>query len=173
MVSVIFRRLRRVFTMTAVCWFVLFSNSLLADEPVLTPQRAVDIALEDNPSLAEIKARAEAMAAIPSQEGSLPDPTVSFGALWLPVASGLDLNKDDFTMMEVGVSQTIPFPGKLALREKAAIFEAEAIAETAEEARLQLVREVTLQWWQFLRRKAVCPTRHSVLGRSGCRSRPD
>lgn len=150
MVSVIFRRLRRVFTMSAVCWFVLFSNSLLADEPVLTPLRAVSIALEDNPSLAEIKARAEAMAAIPSQEGSLPDPTLSFGALWLPVASGLNLNKDDFTMMEVGVSQTIPFPGKLALREKAAIFEAEAIAETAEEARLQLVREVTLQWWQLL-----------------------
>jgi len=150
MVSVIFRRLRRVFTMSAVCWFVLFSNSLWADEPVLTPQRAVGIALEDNPSLAEIKARAEAMAAIPSQEGSLPDPTVSFGALWLPVASGLSLNKDDFTMMEVGVSQTIPFPGKLALREKAAAFEAEAIAETAEEARLQLVREVTLQWWQLL-----------------------
>lgn len=150
MVSVIFRRLRRVFTMSAVCWFVLFSNFLLADEPVLTPERAVGIALEDNPSLAEIKARAEAMAAIPSQEGSLPDPTVSFGALWLPVASGLSLNKDDFTMMEVGVSQAVPFPGKLALKEKAAALEAEAVAETAEEARLQLIREVTLQWWQLL-----------------------
>jgi cobalt-zinc-cadmium efflux system outer membrane protein len=149
MVSVIFRRLRRVFTMPAVCWFVLFSNSPLADEPVLTPQRAVGIALEDNPGLAEIKERAAAMAAIPSQEGSLPDPTLSFGALWLPVASGLDLHKDDFTMMEIGVSQTLPFPGKLALKEKAAAFEAEAVAETAEEARLQLVREVTLQWWQL------------------------
>lgn len=149
MVSVIFRRLRRILMMPAVCWFVLFSNFPLADEP-LTPERAVGIALEDNPGLAEIKARAEAMAAIPSQEGSLPDPTVSFGALWLPVASGLNLHKDDFTMMEVGVSQTIPFPGKLALKEKAAVFEAEAIAETAEEARLQLVREVTLQWWQLL-----------------------
>ncbi|WP_036249915.1 TolC family protein [Methylobacter sp. BBA5.1] len=149
MVSVIFRRLRRILVMPVVCWFVLFSNSPLADEP-LTPERAVGIALEDNPGLAEIKARAEAMAAIPSQEGSLPDPTVSFGALWLPVASGLNLHKDDFTMMEVGISQAVPFPGKLALKEKAAVFEAEAIAETAEEARLQLVREVTLQWWQLL-----------------------
>lgn len=149
MLSVIFRRLRRIFVMPAVCWFALFPNILSAEEFVLTPERAIGIALEDNPGLAEIKKRAEAIAAIPSQEGSLPDPTLSFGALWLPVASGLDLNKDDFTMMEVGVSQTVPFPGKLALKEKAAAFEAEAVAETAEEARLQLVREVTLQWWQL------------------------
>jgi len=149
MLSVIFRRLRRVFVMLAACWFVLFSNILSADESILTPERAVGIALEDNPGLAEIKERAAAMAAIPSQEGSLPDPTLSFGALWLPVASGLDLHKDDFTMMEVGVSQTFPFPGKLALKEKAAAFEAEAVAETAEEARLQLIREVILQWWQL------------------------
>ena len=35
-------------------------------------------ALEGNPGLKEIKARAEAMAAIPSQAGSLPDPSLSF-----------------------------------------------------------------------------------------------
>ncbi|MBL1262498.1 TolC family protein [Methylomicrobium sp. RS1] len=149
MVSVIFRPLRDIFAILAACCCTVFSPPLFADEDVLTPERAVSIALEDNPGLAEIKARAAAMAAIPSQEGSLPDPTLSFGALWLPVASGLDLHKDDFTMMEVGVSQTFPFPGKLALKEKAAAFEAEAVAETAEEARLQLAREVTLQWWQL------------------------
>jgi cobalt-zinc-cadmium efflux system outer membrane protein len=149
MIATLFRRLRRIFAISAVCCFTLCSPPLFADEDVLTPERAVAIALEDNPGLAEIKARAAAMAAVPSQEGSLPDPTLSFGALWLPVASGLDLHKDDFTMMEVGVSQTFPFPGKLALKEKAAAFEAEAVAETAEEARLQLAREVILQWWQL------------------------
>jgi cobalt-zinc-cadmium efflux system outer membrane protein len=149
MKSGIIRRRWRTLIMAIVCGLAQFSNNLLADEAVLTPKRAVDIALAENPGLAEIKARAEAMAAIPSQEGSLPDPTLSFGALWLPVASGLDLNRDDFTMMEVGVSQSFPFPGKLALKEKAASLEAEAVAETVEEARLQLVREVTLQWWQL------------------------
>jgi cobalt-zinc-cadmium efflux system outer membrane protein len=149
MLFVLFPRLRRILAMSAACGLVLYSTHLSADEAVLTPERAVGIALQDNPGLAEIKQRAAAMDAIPSQEGSLPDPTLSFGALWLPVASGLDLNKDDFTMMEVGVSQTLPFPGKLALKEKAAAFEAEAVAETAEEARLQLVREVNLRWWQL------------------------
>ena len=122
-----------------------------ADEvELITPERAVAIALEGNPGLAQIRARAEAMSAVPSQEGSLPDPTLSFGALWLPTASGLNLHKDDFTMMEVGVSQAIPFPGKLALKQKAAGFDAEAATHTVEEARLRLARDVTGRWWQLL-----------------------
>lgn len=129
-------------------------NAAVADpqeggEPI-TPERAVAIALEGNPGLAQIKARAEALAAIPSQEGTLPDPTFSFTALDLPTDSGLSLNRDEFTMLEVGVSQEIPFPGKLALREKAATFEAEAEAHTVEEARLRLARDVQIRWWQLL-----------------------
>jgi hypothetical protein len=58
-------------------------------EELITHEQAVAIALEGNPSLA-LKARAEAMAAILSQEGTLP--TLSFGALWLPTASGLSLH---------------------------------------------------------------------------------
>jgi outer membrane protein TolC len=128
----------------------VFAAHYEGDGELITPERAVAIALEGNPGLAQIRARAEAMAAIPSQEGSLPDPSLSFGALWLPTASGLNLHKDDFTMMEVGVSQAIPFPGKLALRQKAAGFEAEAAVHTVEEARLRLARDVTSRWWQLL-----------------------
>jgi cobalt-zinc-cadmium efflux system outer membrane protein len=136
--------------MPVACWLTLFSGTLFADEPMLTLERAVGIALADSPSLAQIKARSEAMAAMPSQEGSLPDPTLNFGALYLPTANGLSLQKEDMTMLEVGISQPIPFPGKLALREKAATFEAEAAASTVEEARLQLARDVTIHWWQLV-----------------------
>lgn len=133
-----------------VVWLTLFSSTLLADEPILTLEQAISMALADNPSLAQIKARSEAMAAIPLQEGSLPDPTLNFGALNLPTANGLNLQKEDMTMLEVGISQPIPFPGKLALREKAATFEAEAAAHTVEEARLQLARDVNIHWWQLM-----------------------
>ncbi|MDV3242493.1 MAG: TolC family protein, partial [Methylocaldum sp.] len=58
--------------------------------------------------------------------------------------------REDFmTMVDVGRSQTVPFPGKLALKEQAAGFEAEAAAQTVEEARLRLVRDVKLRWWQL------------------------
>lgn len=140
----------RVSWMPVACWLTLFSSTLLADEPILTLEQAISMALADNPSLAQIKARSEAMAAIPLQEGSLPDPTLNFGALNLPTANGLNLQKEDMTMLEVGISQPIPFPGKLALREKAATFEAEAAAHTVEEARLQLARDVNIHWWQLM-----------------------
>lgn len=118
------------------------------DESPLTLDKAIEHALSGNPGLGEIKALAEAMAAIPSQEGTLPDPTIRLGALYLPTNS-FNLRQDDFTMMEVGISQDIPFPGKLALREKIAEQEALAAADSVDEARLRLVREVKMAWWRL------------------------
>jgi len=57
----------RMPTMLLAYSLLLYSAILPADESFLTLERAVSIALEDNPSLAQIKARAEAMTAIPSQ----------------------------------------------------------------------------------------------------------
>lgn len=143
------RRASLTSVMVAIC-LTAVSGLSQADEPILTPERAVALALDGNPSLAQIKARAEAMAAIPAQEGTLPDPTLNLDALNLPTADGLNLRKEDMTMLEVGFSQAIPFPGKLALREKAAEFEAEAAVNTVEEARLRLARDVKSRWWQLM-----------------------
>lgn len=118
------------------------------DESVTTLNLAIERALSGNPGLGEIKARAEAMAAIPSQAGSLPDPTVSFEMQNVPTRS-FDLRKEDMTMLGVGISQAIPFPGKLALREKIAEQEALAAADSVDEARLRLVREVKQGWWRL------------------------
>lgn len=114
----------------------------------LSLDAAVSLALANNPSLAEIKARAEAMAAVAPQAGSLPDPTLSVEMLNLP-ADSFDVREDFMTMVDVGLSQTVPFPGKLALKEQAAGLEAEAAAQTVEEARLRLVRDVKLRWWEL------------------------
>lgn len=114
----------------------------------LDADAAVAVALGANPGLAELEARAEALAAIPSQVGTLPDPTVSFNALNLPVDS-FDLGQEPMTQLQFGVSQAIPFPGKLALREQAAVREAEAAVSTVEERRLTLVRDVRSIWWNL------------------------
>ncbi len=118
------------------------------DESVLTLNLALERALAGNPGLGEIKARAEALAAIPAQAGSLPDPTVNVGLLNVPT-SNFNLHAEDMTMLEMGVSQTIPFPGKLALREKIAEQEALAAADSVDEARLRLAREVKQSWWRL------------------------
>lgn len=141
----------RITSVITVMYFaMIMASKVQAEENGLTLEHAVTLALADNPGLAQIKARADAMAAIPSQEGTLPDPTVDVNLLNLPTAYGLNPSKEDMSMLEVGVHQTLPFPGKLALRKKAAIFESEAAANTVAEAQLQLVRDVKVQWWQVM-----------------------
>ena len=115
---------------------------------LLTLEQAIDIALSDNPGLAEIQARAEAMAAIPSQVGTLPDPRVSFNAMNLPTDT-FDVSQENMTQMQFGISQAIPFPGKLALREEAAEYEAAAALDNVGETRLRLVRNVKVAWWHL------------------------
>lgn len=115
---------------------------------LLTLEQAIDIALSDNPGLAEMQARAEAMAAIPSQVGTLPDPRVSFNAMNLPTDT-FDVSQENMTQMQFGISQTIPFPGKLALREEAAEYEAAAALNNVGETRLRLVRNVKVAWWHL------------------------
>jgi cobalt-zinc-cadmium efflux system outer membrane protein len=114
----------------------------------LTLDNAIRIALQGNPGLAEIKARAEAMAAVPSQAGSLPDPSISLNALNFPVDT-FRFDQEPMTQLQVAVSQEIPFPGKLDLREKAAEYEAEAAGMSAEEERQRLVKDVKATWWQL------------------------
>jgi len=147
MSSLCFFPLRRCAFMAAmVLVSTLHSTGPLADESDLSIQQSVEQALSGNPSIAEIKSRAEALAAIPSQEGALPDPTLNFGMLNVPTRS-FNLQKEDMTMIEVGLSQTIPFPGKLALKEMAAEHEALAAASSVEDARLRLARDVKKIWW--------------------------
>ena len=88
------------------------------------------------------------MATIPSQVGSLPDPIVNVGLLNVPI-NNFNLHSEDMTMLEMGVSQTIPFPGKLTLQEKIAEQEALAAADSVDEARLLLVRDVKQSWWRL------------------------
>ncbi len=113
---------------------------------VLTLQSAMRIAVQDNPNLAQIQARSEAMAAIPSQVGTLPDPVISFNALNLPVDT-FDTAQENMTQLQGGISQAIPFPGKLALRKQAAIYQAEAATHDVTDARFYLLRDVKKIWW--------------------------
>ncbi|WP_174482317.1 TolC family protein, partial [methanotrophic endosymbiont of Bathymodiolus puteoserpentis (Logatchev)] len=132
-----------------IAYFVLLVLSCIVDAKpanLLSLQAAIDRAVQDNPSLAQIQARSEALAAIPSQVGTLPDPVISFNALNLPVNS-FDLAQENMTQMQGGISQDIPFPGKLSLREQAASYQAEAATYDVAEAQLRLVRDVKKAWW--------------------------
>ncbi|MCG6900975.1 MAG: TolC family protein [Gammaproteobacteria bacterium] len=104
--------------------------------------------MEGNPGLAEMQARAEAMSAIPPQAGALPDPMLTLGALNLPTDT-FDLDQEPMTQLQIGIEQSLPFPGKLGLKERAAEIDADAAASNVDEARLLLIQQVRQTWWQI------------------------
>jgi len=134
-------------------------------ERVLTLKTATEQAVQDNPDLAQMQARAQAMAVIPSQMGTLPDPEISFNAMSLPVNT-FNTKQEDMTQLGAGISLAIPFPGKLALREQAAAFEAEAATQSVTEVRWRLLSEVKSTWWLIFyldRAIQIVDSNHALL----------
>ena len=135
-----------------------------ADASVLQLIEARERALANNPGLAEMRARYEALNEIGPQQGTLPDPIVSFNAVNFPW-DDFDRNQENTTQLQVGVSQLFPYPGKLGLREDIADFEAEAALYSVEELRLSLAMNVAVTWWQlyFLDRSLETVERNQSL----------
>jgi outer membrane protein TolC len=114
----------------------------------LSLDQAVSEAVSTNPDLAAIQARARAMADIPAQKGALPDPTLSAAIANLPMDT-FSTTQEPMTQMIIGLSQKLPFPGKLALQQQAAEFEGQAAGADVQEKRLQLVQDVKTVWWNL------------------------
>ena len=130
----------------------------------LSLDHAVEIALAGNPGLAKMAARAKAMAEVPAQAGTLPDPMLSLNAVNLPNDT-FSLSQEAMTQLQVGIGFTLPFPGKLDLREQAAEFEARAAQFDVDEMRLVLVKNVRSTWWNlfYLDRALSVVERNQVL----------
>ncbi|PIP02240.1 MAG: TolC family protein [Zetaproteobacteria bacterium CG12_big_fil_rev_8_21_14_0_65_54_13] len=129
--------------------YTIFPLSLAwGGDAVLTLAEAELMALQHNPSLSAVTRQAEAMAAVPSQAGSLPDPTLSFNMLNLP-ADSFSTSQEAMTQLQLGISQAIPFPGKLALKAEAAKHMAAAAMQNQQEFRLLLLRNTRIHWWNL------------------------
>jgi outer membrane protein, heavy metal efflux system len=132
---------------------ILVVPSLWAAEPVLpaplTLKQAEQLALSANAGLASARASARAAAEMAPQVGSLPDPVLSVGAVSLPVDSW-SMTQEAMTQVQVGLSQAIPFPGKLALKAAAARRDAAAAALDVDEFSLGLIRNVRIRWWNLI-----------------------
>ena len=107
----------------------------------LTLEQAVLLAIKNNPDISTLSSRYKALQNVPSQQGSLPDPVLSFSALNLPTDS-FSLDQEAMTQMQVKITQAIPFPGKLSLKEKAAVKEARAAGFRLQELQLSVAARV-------------------------------
>ena len=144
---------RAIFRLLMLCLVVklpmnAFASDGSATESLLTARKAVLVALEDNPGLAAMQNRYEALQELPSQVGSLPDPMININAMNFPTDS-FDRDQEGMTQLQFGFSQEFPFPGKLDLKEEAATFDAIAAGYSVDEMRVRLANSVKTTWWQI------------------------
>lgn len=104
--------------------------------------------IRSNPQILAAKNRYLAATKVPIQEGTLPDPMVSF--IDFGVGHPLSgLNDSDFAYRGVGVSQELPFPGKLDLRSKVADKQAQMAEQDLRIIAVQLLSEFKSQFAEY------------------------
>jgi outer membrane protein TolC len=119
---------------TAVAASVLVTwlgGTLFAQEPQrrVTPLRSLMERLEaNNPEVLAAQYRFEAATKRPSQVSTLPDPTLTLTNVGVGQPFSR-LNRSDFAYRAIGISQELPFPGKLALARDEARMEADSERE--------------------------------------------
>ena len=97
-------------------------------------------ALARNPTIEAAAARVRAAGAAIGPAGTRPDPALMLGVRDFPIWNpGF---YDNFTMKMLGVGQVFPYPGKLGLRRRAALREADVAAARLGATRLDVTRQV-------------------------------
>ena len=101
-----------------------------------------------NPSVKAARDLASAARARVRPAGARPDPLLMLGAINVPIRS-LNFSEDDMTMKMIGIGQNIPYPGKLGLRRRIAELQAVAAEASADSARLGIVRDTKISWYEL------------------------
>lgn len=117
-----------------------------------------------NPEIVAARRMAEAAAARVPQAGALPDPMLGLGLMNVPVANP-GLGREMMTMMQVQMSGTLPWPGKLGLKEEVALLRAEAAEFEVERVRDRIAAEVGTAYYRiyFIDRALEVTSRNETL----------
>ncbi len=131
------------------CMLALTFASLHAEEKTFGPQDLLNGLMQNNPEIQAARSRFEAATKRPSQVGTLPEPTASYTNFGVghPFSR---LNASDFAYQGFGVSQELPFPGKLALASEQAKREAESEQQNYRSVVLDVTARLKVAWFEWL-----------------------
>lgn len=115
------------------------------DQAALSLEEVRSLALEGQPQLLQLAARARAARENASAEGQLPDPRLTLGLSNLPVDS-LSFTREDMTQAMVGISQMVPGGDKLRLASRRMSLEASQAEAELAAARLRIARDASRAW---------------------------
>ncbi len=146
------------------CMFAAAAATLNAQEKPFGPQELLTALMQNNPEIQAARLRFEAATKRPSQAGTLPEPTANYTNFGVghPFSR---LNGSDFAYHAFGVSQELPFPGKLALASEEAKREAESIQQGYRSVLVETAARLKVAYYEWLAvNKAIELTRkHSDL----------
>jgi cobalt-zinc-cadmium efflux system outer membrane protein len=135
-----------------VCAMPALAQIAAAEPPPTTSAESLDSlvarALDANPRIRASRARLDAARARVAPAGTRPDPMLVASFQNVPI-SRPGFGTDEMTMKMVGVSQTLPWPGKLPLARDAAAREADAAGAELDAARLTVRREVLDAYYEL------------------------
>jgi outer membrane protein TolC len=127
------------------------STQMAVPGGVNTPLAAlIEEAEKNNPQILAAKHGWRAATQVPSQVSTLPDPqfTVQQFAVGSPRPFA-GFTNSDFAYIGFGVSQDLPYPGKLRLRGEAAKSEAEVDANRVESVRRMVIQQLKTAYFQL------------------------
>lgn len=118
-----------------------------ADEP-LTLAESIQLATQNQPLLQSLDDAALSSRQLAIAEGQLPDPKVKFGVINLPVTTSdaLRYNRDDQTMVNVGISQDVIPLKKRQLASSLLLAEADQFQTEQTSTARMIERDVALAW---------------------------
>ncbi len=110
-------------------------------ETGLSLSKLIDQAIKQNPEIRAFRNYFEASKAAVPQAGALDDPLLTIGVDNVPIGNP---SFDEFlpTSKVLGISQKVPFPGKLALKEKAAKMRSGSVEKLYRDKITEIVRRV-------------------------------
>lgn len=139
-------RISRAFALTVFLLSVGFPSA--AEPPDARLRSAIERALAQNPEIEEMELRIEAARNRVPQARALPDPTLTVGAVNVPVPS-FSFGRDDMTMKMASLEQTVPARGKRRAAEAVANADVEIARAMHAEHVNRLVSEVVGSFFEI------------------------
>ncbi len=151
------KKIIRIFVIT-----ILLGTPLVPAQNVPTSlDSLINKALRVSPKIKMLKAKLSAAENMIPQVSNLPDPMLSLGLMNLPTNS-FSFTQEPMTGKIVGLSQMIPFPGKLSKMGEVAEKNTDIVREELKDAENEIIKNVTNTYYELaFTRKAVSIVKES------------
>ena len=140
---------------------VFAQDNAVGDNAVIPVDRYIEEAFKNNPSLSAMQERIRMKENAAIRAGALDDPKAWIGLTNIPVRSW-SFREEDMTGKEIGLSQMLPYPGKLKARTDIAAREKEQTEYDLQEMRNMLRAEIKMAYAELSHaRRQIEVTRRS------------